>query len=56
MKQIDRTPYGSIEKPYITVVVPFYNEEDCMTDCIVSLSKQDFEPLETLVLVKDHFL
>lgn len=56
MKEIDRTPYGSIEKPYITVVVPFYNEEDCIKDCIVSLSKQDFKPLQTLVVVKDHFL
>lgn len=50
MKEIDRTHHGSIEKPYVSVVVPFYNEEDCIKDCIVSLSKQDFEPFEIIAV------
>ncbi len=50
MKEIDQTPYASIEKPYVTVVVPFYNEEDSIKDCIVSLSKQDFEPFEIIAV------
>ncbi len=50
MKEIDRTSYESIEKPYVTVVVPFYNEEGCIGKCILSLLNQDFKPLEILVV------
>ena len=41
---MNQPQYGLVEKPYVTVMVPVYNEEDCIT----SLLKQDFEPLEIL--------
>jgi len=42
--------YGKIEEPHVTVIIPVYNEEDCIADCITSLLKQDFELLEILVV------
>ena len=41
---------GLSEKPYVTVIVPVYNEESCIEDCILSLRNQDFKPLEILVV------
>ena len=41
---------GLSEKPYVTVIVPVYNEESCIGDCILSLRNQDFKPLEILVV------
>ncbi len=48
--EMNQPQYGLVEKPYVTVIVPVYNEEDCIGDCIMSLLKQDFEPLEILVV------
>ncbi len=48
--EMNQPQYGLVEKPYVTVTVPVYNEEDCIEDCITSLLKQDFEPLEILVV------
>lgn len=42
--------YGPIPDPFVTVVVPVYNEADCVWDCLVSLQGQDFAPLEVLVV------
>jgi len=39
-----------VEKPYVTVIVPVYNEEGCIGKCILSLLNQDFKPLEILVV------
>jgi len=47
---MNQTEYGLIEKPYVTVIVPVYNEESCVKDCIVSLLEQDFRPLEILAV------
>lgn len=47
---MNQTQYGPIEKPYVTVIIPVYNEENCIKDCIMSLLNQDFKPSEILVV------
>src|SRR3989442_1235837 len=42
--------YGPILDPFVTVVVPMYNEADCIADCARSVLGQDFAPLELLVV------
>src|SRR5947209_13482266 len=42
--------YGPIPNPFVTVVVPMYNEADCIADCARSVLGQDFAPLELLVV------
>src|SRR2546422_10664236 len=42
--------YGPILDPFVTVVVPMYNEADCIGDCVHSVLGQDFAPLELLVV------
>lgn len=43
-------PIIKVENPYVTVIIPVYNEEDCIRECILSLQNQDFKPLEILVI------
>lgn len=50
IKLFNQTQYGPIEKPHVTVIVPVYNEESCIKDCIMSLLNQDFKPLEILAV------
>jgi len=50
MKTSNYSKYKPINKPYVTVTVPVYNEENCIGDCLLSLLKQDFKPLEILVV------
>ncbi len=45
---MNQAGYGIIKRPHVTATIPVYNEEDCIEDCITSLLKQDFEPLEIL--------
>jgi len=47
---MNQPQHGLIEKPYVTVIVPVYNEEGCIGKCILSLLNQDFKPLEILVV------
>src|SRR5919197_199651 len=42
--------YVPIPDPFVTVVVPMYNEADCIGDCVRSVLGQDFAPLELLVV------
>lgn len=46
----DQTRYGPIEKPHVSVIIPVYNEENCIKDCITSLLNQDFKPIEILTV------
>lgn len=46
----DQTRYRPIEKPHVSVIIPVYNEENCIKDCITSLSNQDFKPIEILTV------
>ena len=39
-----------ITKPLVTIVIPVYNEENCIKDCILSLFNQDFKPIEIIVV------
>lgn len=43
-------PYGAIEDPSVTAVIPVYNEEACLADCITSLREQDFTRLEIIAV------
>jgi len=45
-KGVNQARYGIIKRPHVTATIPVYNEEDCIT----SLLKQDFEPLEILAV------
>ena len=47
---MNQPQHGLVEKPYVTVIVPVYNEEGCIGKCILSLLNQDFKPLEILVV------
>jgi len=43
--------YGLItEPPHVSVVIPIYNEEQSIKECILSLFNQTFRPLETVVV------
>ena len=42
--------YGPIANPSVTVVVPMYNEADCIGECVQSLLQQEFSPLEVLIV------
>ena len=42
--------YGPIANPSVTVVVPIYNEADCIGECVQSLLQQEFSPLEVLIV------
>lgn len=44
--------YGPIAQPSVTVVVPMYNEEDCIEACLASLLKQTF-PLTEIIVADD---
>ena len=39
-----------IQSPFVTVIVSAYDEEDCIGDCLISLQRQTFEPMEILVV------
>lgn len=41
---------GPITDPFVTVVVPVYNEASCIRDCVESLLNQDFSPLQVLAV------
>lgn len=41
---------GPIHDPFVTVVVPVYDEAACIAECVRSLRAQDFRPLELLVV------
>lgn len=47
MRQVKNT---RIEDPRSTVIIPVYNEANCIKDCIGSLLNQDFTPLEVIVV------
>lgn len=49
---MEQIRYGLIKKPYVTVIIPVYNEERCVKDCVTSLLDQDFKPLE-IIMVDD---
>ena len=38
--------YDPIQFPHVTAVIPAYNEEKCIGDCIHSLQNQDFKPID----------
>jgi len=42
--------YGRISDGLISVIIPVYNEEDCIEACLRSLLKQSFDPLEIIVV------
>ncbi len=48
--EMNQPQYGLVEKPYVNVIVPVYNEEGCIRECIISLLNHDFKPLEILVV------
>ena len=47
---LNQKQFGHIEIPYVTVVIPVYNEENCINDCILSLHNQEFKPIEIIVV------
>jgi glycosyltransferase involved in cell wall biosynthesis len=50
-KTINKEKYQNpIQEPFITVVIPVYNEESSIEKCLVSLVAQDFKPLEIIVV------
>lgn len=50
MSNMDQKKYLPIESPFVTVIVPVFNEEDCIKDCLLSLLRQNFKPLEIIVV------
>lgn len=42
--------YGRISNGLISVIIPAYNEESCIGDCILSLINQSVSPLEIIVV------
>ncbi len=42
--------YPPIEIPEVSVVIPVYNEESCIGECIISLLAQDFVKVEIVVV------
>lgn len=42
--------YGPIKEPYVSVIIPVYNEEQSIGDCVLSLDQQSFSPLEIIVV------
>jgi glycosyltransferase involved in cell wall biosynthesis len=48
-KMLDETKYARIERPQVTAVVPVYNEERCIKDCILSLKNQTI-PVEIIIV------
>ncbi|MHB0995804.1 MAG: glycosyltransferase [Elusimicrobiales bacterium] len=46
----DALTYPPIENPSVSVVVPVYNEAECIGDCLDSLAGQDFGRMEIIVV------
>lgn len=44
------TDYGYIKKPYVSIIIPVYNEEQSIQDCVHSLRNQNFSPLEIIAV------
>jgi Predicted xylanase/chitin deacetylase len=42
-----------IEKPFITIVVPAFNEEDMIADCLLSLQQQKYEGRYEIIVVNN---
>ncbi len=42
--------YILIQEPYVSVVIPVYNEEQSIKECVLSLFGQTFRPLEIVVV------
>lgn len=42
--------YRPITAPTVTAVIPVYNEEDCIADCIESLRGQDFRDIQIIAV------
>lgn len=39
-----------ITDPFVSVVIPVYNEANCIRECVESLLRQDFSPLQVLTV------
>lgn len=46
MKLLQNNKMGTL----VSIIIPVYNEEDCLGDCLFSLSKQSYQELEIIVV------